>query len=65
MKTFIIFDMVSRFECATIQARNGKSALRKFSRCLMSAGFREIHQQTNGEWFLSTSYGAYFIAHLA
>lgn len=61
MKHFIIQDMVSGACIATIDANNGKTALKRFRMGLMSYGCYEIHKE-NGEWILSSSYGSYFKA---
>lgn len=61
MKNFAIIDMVSNKTLCVIPAANGKSALNKFKMRLMSSGFHEIHKE-NGNWILSSTYGAYFKA---
>lgn len=44
-----------------IDAKNGKTALKRFRMGLMSSGCYEIHKENN-EWILSSSYGSYFKA---
>lgn len=62
MKTFTITDANNGQKLASIQARDAKSALKKFLRShCMYTGMYEIHQ-TLGVWTLSSSYGAYFTA---
>lgn len=61
MKHFIIQDMVSGAYVAMIDAKNGKTALKRFRMGLMSYGCHEIHKENN-EWILSSSYGSYFKA---
>lgn len=62
MKNFAIIDMVSNKPLCIIPAANRKSALNKFKMQLMSSGFYEIHKE-DGNWILSSTYGAYFKAH--
>ena len=63
MKNFAIVDMVNKTQIRTIQAQNGKSALRKFKQTLMNTGMYEIHKSpNNGNWILLSTYGNYFTA---
>lgn len=63
MKTFKIIDEVNAMTVARIEARDGKSALKKFMQSRMfSSGMREVHKTALGNWELSTTYGAYFYA---
>ena len=61
MKTFHIVDRVSNHDTTMVEAANGRSALKKFSQCLMSRGIYEIIK--DGEnWHLVSSYGSDFEA---
>ena len=62
MKTFEIIDMINGQAVDTVSSNNGKNALRKFRRCLLSTGFYEYHKLESGIWELSASYGRYFQA---
>lgn len=63
MKNFAIVDMVNKTQIRTVQAQNGKSALRKFKQTLMNTGMYEIHKSpNNGNWILLSTYGSYFTA---
>ena len=59
--TFNIVDRVSNHETTKIDAANGKSALTKFRRVLMSTGIYEIIKE-GGNWHLVSSYGSDFEA---
>ncbi len=63
MKTFNITDRVSSHVTTPIQVANGKSALNKFRRCLISTGiyWAEKNSET-GNWHLISSYGSDFEA---
>lgn len=61
MKHFAIMDMVSGRAIDIFNARNGKSALNKFKRCLMNTGMYEFRKEGNN-WVMCSTYGAYFKA---
>lgn len=62
MKEFMIIDMVNGQPIEKVASGNGKTALRKFRRGLLSTGFYEYHKTASGVWELSASYGRYFQA---
>ena len=62
MKTFQIVDMINGQVVDTVSSGNGKTALRKFRRWLLSTGFYEYCKLESGIWELSASYGRYFQA---
>jgi hypothetical protein len=62
MEKFVIMDMVGKENAiATIYAKNGKSALKKFlqSHC-MNTGIYEIKKDYF--WYMVSSFGSYFRA---
>lgn len=69
MKDFVIYDCISNdhvrgmdLKPITIQAQNGKSALKKFlSMYVMSTGMYEFHKRCNC-WIITSTYGSYFVA---
>lgn len=63
MKTFNVVDRVSNHVTTPIKAANGKSALNKFRRCLMSTGIYSLEKSAEtGNWHLISSYGSDFEA---
>lgn len=57
------FDIVSNGQALErIRARDGRSALKKFRKGLLSTGFYEYGKLGDGSWELSASYGRYYQA---
>lgn len=57
------FDIVSNGQVLErICAHDGRSALKKFRKGLMSTGFYEYGKTKDGFWELSASYGMYYQA---
>ena len=61
IKRWCIVDRVNGRECTQVDAQNGKSAVTKFRRGLLSSGIYWTEKQADG-WHLISSYGSDFLA---
>ena len=62
MKTYYIFDVVRNDVNCLVNARNEKSALKKYRSNMLTNGIYEIVRNNDYKYALISSYGSYVVA---